>query len=71
MQVQPPDSAFERGNAAGLARFVLGSARRPVVVSDAGSAEMNSLAVAKLTLADNNAADRTVCRLAEPMSFAL
>jgi hypothetical protein len=71
VQVQAPDSAFEHANAAGLARFMLGTTRRLVVVSDAGSAEMNSLAVAKLTLADTNTADYTVCRLAEPMSFAL
>jgi hypothetical protein len=31
---------------------------------------MNSLAVANLTLADTNAADHTVCRPAEPVSFA-
>jgi hypothetical protein len=31
---------------------------------------MNNLAVAKLTLADTNAADRTVCRPAEPPGLA-
>jgi len=32
---------------------------------------MNSLAVANRTLADTNAADRTVCRPPEPASLAL